>query len=303
MTRSAASEPAAPGTELAPGYRVLGLLGRGKRLDVHDGWSDERDSRCVLKTLRPDRASEPGARRALELEGRLLRRLAHPHLVRAYETVTATDGRPVVVLETLGGETVSHLLHRLRRAGTPLDPLDVAMLGRQLCSAAGYLHRHGLLHRDIKPANIVAEAGRAKLIDLSLVRRPGPARAGAGTFQYLAPEQARGGLQTTAVDVWGIGAVLFAALAAGPPFGYGEASTGEDEDEPSGSTTGSGEGPEWPQLEGRAPRLVDMDDVPHPIASLVDQCLEPEPDDRPTIAELGAGLDTWLEAQAAGATR
>jgi serine/threonine protein kinase len=270
------------GAILAPGYRVLGLLSRGNRLDVYDAWSIERDSRCVLKTLRPDRADERPARRALLLEGRLLRRLAHPHLVRAYELTATRDGRPVVVLETLGGETLSHVLHPDSGRRRALPASDVAELGRQLCSVVGYLHHHGWLHRDIKPANIVAESGRARLIDLSLAKRPGRARPGAGTADYMAPEQARGGTLTPAVDVWGIGAVLFAALAGRRPF-----DVPDDDDS-------------YPQLETRAPRLVGMDGIPHPIASLVDRCLEPEPGDRPGVAELGAGFGAWLDEQAAG---
>jgi serine/threonine protein kinase len=273
------------GTWLAPGYRVLGHMSRGNRLDVYDGWSVERDSRCVLKTLRPDRADEPSARRALLLEGRLLRRLTHPHLVRAYDIASAPDGRPVLVLETLGGETLSHLLHRLRDAGQRIAPAEVAELGRQLCSVVGYLHRQGVLHRDIKPGNIVADGGRAKLIDLSLVRKPGRCRAGAGTFEYMAPEQARGGPVTAAADVWGIGAVLFAALADQPPFGYADWTD---------DVGGAIDDPGYPQLARRAPLLAQVHHVPQELALLVDSCLEPEPTARPAVAELTAGFSAWL---------
>jgi serine/threonine protein kinase len=296
-------DPAAPGTVIASGYRVIEHLSRGHRLDVYDAWSDERDSRCVLKTLRPDRAGEASARRSLELEGRLLRRLTHPHLVRAYATVRTPDGRPVVVLETLPGETLAHLLGRLTAAGTRLAPVDVALLGRQLCSVVGYLHRHGLLHRDIKPANIVANAGRATLIDLSLVRRPGRAPAGAGTFAYLAPEQARGGVLGPAVDAWGIGAVLFAALAGAPPFGEGVSSTSDEDEGPSTGPAGTtpadaATAPEhWPQLDGRAPRLVDLTHLSPELAAIVDACLDPDPDRRPAIADLAESLAAWLEQQ------
>ena len=280
-----------PWTELAPGYRVLGHLSRGNRLDIYDAWSDERDSRCVLKTLRPDRALEPRARRSLETEGRLLRRFAHPHLVRAYEVTHSRDGRPVVVLETLAGETLSHLVHRLGDAGHRLPIPEVAELGRQLCSVIGYLHRQDLLHLDVKPDNIVAENGRARLIDLSLARRPGWARGGAGTFEYMAPEQVRGGALTTAADVWGLGAVLFAAFVGWPPFGY---AGGPDESDACGDDMGH------PQVLGRAPSIARARRIPSELASLVDACLEPDPVDRPAVAELARGLGGWLERRAGG---
>jgi serine/threonine protein kinase len=282
------------GSALAPGYRVIAHLARGNRLDVYDAWSVERDSRCILKTLRPDRADEAPARRALLLEGRLLRRLTHPHLVRAYDGTVTADGRPVVVLETLAGETLSHLLHPTGRSRRRLAPADAAELGRQLCSVVGYLHRCGYLHRDLKPANIVVESGRITLLDLSLVRPPGRARAGAGTLDYMAPEQVRGGELTTAVDVWGIGAVLHTALAGRRPFDHllGD-EEGTDPDDATDDTATV-----YPQVATRAPSLGRSRRVPRAIAELVDACLDPVPARRPSVEVLSSGLTAWLPAQA-----
>ena len=77
-------------------------------------------------------------------------------------------------------------------------------MGRQLCSAVGYLHRKGWLHLDLKPDNLIADGGRLKLIDFSIAQRPGAIECGTGTRRWMA----HGGLATTATDVWGIAAVL-----------------------------------------------------------------------------------------------
>ncbi len=74
--------PLARGSAIAPGYEVIEHLSRGRTLDVYDVWSDERACRCIAKTLRADRSEDRWARRRLETEGRLLRRLTHPHIVR-----------------------------------------------------------------------------------------------------------------------------------------------------------------------------------------------------------------------------
>jgi len=295
-------EPLEPGTALAPGYRVLEHLNRGNRLDVYDAWSDERASRCVLKTLRPDRAGEPPARRALVQEGRLLRRFSHPHIVRAYElTAALDDDRPVLVLETLGGETLSHLIGRLDDSGRRLPLAAAAVLGLQLASALHYLHGQGWLHLDLKPSNIVAEAGRARLIDLSIARRPGRGRPGTGTFEYLSPEQARGGQLTAAADVWGLGAVLYAALAAQPPYGYeevtsagaGDATTAE------ASVTGQTEPLErvYPQLSEDVEPLRRHRRMPAQLARIVEACLQHDPAARPALAEMSTGLEAWLSSR------
>src|SRR5438034_395506 len=135
MTSNAPNEPKpyAPGQEPAPGYRVIAHLRRGGDLDVYDAWSEHRYCRCFLKMPRPDRVRNGSVRRRLLLEGRLLLSFTHPNLVRAYDLVEPGPNQaPVLVLETLTGATLSHLLHGRRRR---LDTSDVAHLGRHLCSA------------------------------------------------------------------------------------------------------------------------------------------------------------------------
>jgi eukaryotic-like serine/threonine-protein kinase len=131
-------------------------------------------------------------------EGRLLRRLTHPNIVRVYEV-----HRDWLVLETLSGSTLAAL--------PSLEHDDAVEMGRQLCSAVGYLHRQGWLHLDLKPSNLIADGGRLKLIDFSIAQRPGRVEPGTGTRRWMAPEQVSGGRLTTATDVCGIGAVMRAA--------------------------------------------------------------------------------------------
>ena len=212
----------------------------------------------------------PGHRRALLREGLLLRRLSHPHVVRGYEV---HDGpRPAVVMETLAGETLDHLLD-----GPPLRAAELAHLGSHLASALRYLHGEGILHLDLKPSNVVAERGRAKLIDLSHARAPGRMRAGNGTWCYMAPEQARGGEVGAAADVWGLGIVLWCAATGESPLE--DLAEDLDVDEP--------------QLHGRVPPLRSARTrLPVRFTSLVDACVAPDVADRPRLDEaLGVLLD------------
>jgi serine/threonine protein kinase len=249
------------------GYDLGERLARSEVLDVHVAWSHERGCPVIVKTLRPDRRDDASAARALRREGALLRRLSHPHLVRAYEVLD--EPVPAVVLETLGGETLSHLVERRTRR---LSAAELGFLGQHMGSAIGYLHGHGYLHLDLKPSNVVADGGRAKLIDLSIARRPGRVRAGLGTWCYLSPEQAAGARVDAAADVWGIGGVLFEAATGACAFG-------DDRDEAW----------ELPQLHRRADSvLVDRPRLPRAFAEAIDAALEPVPGDRPTLPELVA---------------
>jgi serine/threonine protein kinase len=254
------------GDLVAPGYEVLGHLSRGRALDVYDAWSLERDCRCIAKVVRPDRQA-PRVRRRLTREGELLLRLTHPHFVRAYEL--RRRPRTALILETLGGETLEHMIGAAHRR---LAIADVAHLGVHLCSAIGYLHGHGFLHLDLKPSNVIVQNGQARVIDLSLCRRPGPLRRGAGTPPYLSPEQGRGGHGDIATDVWGIGATLYQAATGARPF----------PDARHGS---------YPQLDRRAHSVAESRRAPAAFTAVIDACLSPEPSERPSVARLADELD------------
>lgn len=254
--------PVREGRLLAPGYAVIKHLHRGNDLDVYDVWSEQRGCRCVAKTLRPDRVDERGVRRHLLREGRLLQRLTHPHLVRAYETIE--EPHPLIVLETLTGETLTHLIRRRHRR---MPMIDLAYLGLHLCSAMRYLHGQGYVHLDLKPSNIVSDRGLAKVIDLSIAQRLGRGRTGGATRIYASPEQARHDPVTEATDVWGIGIVLFEATTGRLPFGPPRNS-------------------KYEQLERRADSVRRHRRVPPAFAAAMDRCLEPDPGGRPSLDEL-----------------
>jgi serine/threonine protein kinase len=269
---------------IAPGYRVIEHLRRGRNLDVYDVWSEERGCRCVVKSLRPDRLGREGPTRRLLEEGRLLRDLTHPHIVRAYEV--REQPLPFFVMETLSGETLGHMIE-VREA--ELSGSEVAQLGLHLASAIRYLHAHDLLHLDLKPSNVIAECGRAKLIDLSVARPPGPAHGGIGTLYYMPPEQVRGGELGPAADVWGIGAVLFEAATGEPAFDDPDADDLDDSDDL--PTEERYVESDYPQLAATARRADELRPLPRALADLIAACLEPDPARRPGVGELLGALE------------
>jgi serine/threonine protein kinase len=267
--------PVSEGERLARGYEVIAHLRRGRDLDVYDVWSQERDCRCVAKVPRPDKRTHQPTRRRLRSEGRLLLSLAHPHIVRAYELIERPD--PVLILETIDGETVDHMVTRRRQR---LPAVDIAYLGMHLCSAVQFLHRNRIIHMDLKPSNVISDMGQAKLIDLSIARPPQRVRGGIGTKRYMAPEQAHGGHIGPATDVWGIGAVLFEASTAATPFGEG------------GVESLNGSGPQSVSRNVRRHRRL-----PTELVRVIDGCLEIRPDDRPNVMEVSKLLDRFVETR------
>jgi len=260
---------------------VLEHISRGEALDVYAVFSDERLCSCIAKVVRPDRRDVERVVNRLRHEGEALLRLGHSHLVRCWEVLS--EPQPTVILETIPGLTLEQAVEeRLRRFSAE----DIAHLGQHLCSAVHYLHGEGVLHLDIRPANVMAEAGIAKLIDLSLAGVPGPARRGRGTRHYMAPEQALGGTLSAATDVWGIGATLYEAATGEPPF----APVDDAEEELYEAHHG------YLQLQRPAlPLRHWRRRLPRTLATAIERCLERDPADRPGVDELYALLGTVLE--------
>lgn len=262
------SDPIEAGGPLAEGYEVREHLSRGNTLDVYAVWNFERDCLCVAKVARPDRRDEVTIA-CLRHEGHLLSTLAHPHLARGLE-VTENGHGPVVIMQTLAGATLSRTIETEGDPG--LDPDDVALLGRQLCSVLHYLHAHGQLHLDLKPSNIVVCSGTAVLFDLSLAQPPGRCAPGSGTAEYISPEQLRGGPVEASSDTWGLGGVLYRAQGGRRPF----------------ARTGT------PREPDQVPAPLPVADTDPRLRSLARACLSVSPADRPTLAEVRAVLDEVL---------
>ena len=269
------------GDEIAPGRTAIALLGGGLRYEAYLAWDDELHSLVVIKVVRPGLVEDERTLEGLAEEVEMLERLRHPVLVRSFGA--ELDGpRPHVVLEHLEGPRLSSLV---RKYG-PLPAEQLLPLGLQLCAAAHYMAGRGVVHLDIKLSNIIMGAP-ARLIDLSVARTADDClrlRSAVGTDSYMAPEQclpgAAGPLGPPA-DVWGIGVTLHRSLTGERPFPRGDS----DASEPAAR---------WPQLVS-APAPLERR-VPPNVAAAITSCLEPDPADRPTAAELAAELEPALDA-------
>jgi len=260
-----------PGEEIAPGLRALRLLGGGHRYEAHVAHSDHLRALVVAKVLRP--GLDPAALEGMRGEWRMLRRLAHPMLLRGFGA-TLEGPRPHLVLELIEGPRLSTLV---RRHGADLEQL--LPLSLNLCSVLHYLGREGVVHLDVKPRNVIMGT-EPRLIDLSIAREvddldtlTGPV----GTDAYMAPEQcevSRFGELGPPADVWGLGATLYEAIAGRRPF--------------------DGAAGRFPQLRER-PAPLDRR-VPPALARAVMDCLEPRPTDRPTAGQLGDALEPLVGA-------
>ncbi len=146
----------------------------------------------------------------------------------------------------------------------------------QLARALAALHAAGAVHRDVKPSNVlVTPEGRAVLLDFGLVSAASieTTQSGAGTPEYMAPEQVAMQPVSGAADWYAFGVILFELLSGRLPF------------------EGLPHEILYRKQHGRAPRLAALaPGVPADLAALCDRLLEADPELRASGPEVLAAL-------------
>lgn len=151
-------------------------------------------------------------------ERQILSGLAHPNITRLLDTGTREDGRPYLVMEFIEGEPLDEYCRK--HALSIRDRLRVFL---SICRAVEYAHSKLVIHRDLKPSNIlVTPEGEPKLLDFGIARAldeatPQSTHTLLLTPQYASPDLARGEPPSTAMDVYGLGAVLYFLLTESAP--------------------------------------------------------------------------------------
>jgi eukaryotic-like serine/threonine-protein kinase len=202
-------------------YELIKELGRGGMGVVYKARQISLNRPVALKMIRSAALASDDELRRFQNEAEAVALLDHPHIVPVLE-VGNHDGQRYFSMKLIGGMSLEKVL-----ADYVVNPKAAARLAKKAAEAVHHAHQRGILHRDLKPANILLDEHREPYVtDFGLAKRvEGDSElthSGAilGTPAYMAPEQASGrrGSVTTASDVYGLGAVLYALLTGRAPF-------------------------------------------------------------------------------------
>lgn len=233
----------------------------------------------AIKVLKEELASDADIVMRFLRERSVLLRLTHPNIVRVRDLVVEGD-LLALVMDLIPGPD----LHRYLRENGPFTPVAAALLTAQIADALAASHSDGVVHRDLKPANVLLQQQGGQmhpmLTDFGIARladSPGLTRTHefVGTPAYVAPESAEGRPQTSAVDIYGAGILLYELVTGRPPFGGGSALEVLHQ---------------HLSAEPRRPSTV-----PDPLWTVIERCLRKNPDERPSAENLARALRVVAE--------
>lgn len=200
-------------------YTVIDEIGRGGMGQVFKAEHALMGRQVAVKVL-PRSKATPESEAAFRREMRILGRLDHENLVRAFDA-----GYDAMVYYLVTELVPGMDLRRLVRKYGPLDETTAASIFAQVARGLAFAHAHGVVHRDVKPGNIlVMDDGRAKVLDLGLAGSMLEAEAVrlgrvVGTMDYIAPEQIRTPDDVgPPADIYALGCTMYYALAGEVPF-------------------------------------------------------------------------------------
>ena len=204
-------------------YVILDRLGEGGRGRVFKAQHKLMGRLVALKIIAPHLASRSSSIARFHREMRLLGRLDHPNVVRAFDADQIGD-HFYLVMEYVAGRD----LERLLEDRGSLSPTEVANFMAQAALGLSHAHDRGIVHRDIKPTNLIlSDEGQVKVLDLGLgaliesdsqISFATAAGHSVGTLRYMSPEQAKAGEVDGRSDLFSLGCTMYYLLSGKPAF-------------------------------------------------------------------------------------
>ena len=204
-------------------YVILDRLGSGSMGRVYRAHHLLMGRVVALKVIAPEISQNARVVARFQREIRLVGRLDHPNVVRAYDA-DQVGNMLYIVMEYVAGQGLNV---RLRSKGV-LSPSQVVDYASQAALGLAHAHAMGIVHRDVKPSNLLlGEDGVVKVLDLGLgalmeadqeatfATADGIA---VGTVDYMSPEQATGRDVDGRSDLFSLGCAMYHLAAGKVPF-------------------------------------------------------------------------------------
>lgn len=209
-------------------FQITGRLGSGGMGAVFKAVDLELSRDIALKILHPSSSKDASLIARFRNEARACAQLNHDNIARVHYA-GSQDGLYFIAYEFANGRTIRDVILENSR----LSASETINYAIQVTLALNHAAAAGIVHRDIKPSNIMlTNSGRIKVVDLGLARRETTDSIGditvagttLGTFDYIAPEQARDPRNADQrSDIYSLGCTMYHMLTGRPPYPEGTA--------------------------------------------------------------------------------
>ena len=274
------SKPLEPGDPVRLGrFELLGRLGEGGQGVVYlERGTNPGEERVAVKVLRSTVDANVLERLARELDAI---HQVQPFVTAGVIEASAEGDRRYVVSEFIDGPS---LQERVDERG-PLPPGDLQRLAVGTATALTAIHGAGVVHRDFKPANVLLGPDGPRVVDFGIARLTDAATITSGligTPSYVAPEQLAGRRPTSAVDIFAWALTMIYAATGRLAFGADSV----------------------PAVMHRIMyEEPDVSGLPPSLRTVVLECLDKDPDRRPSARDLLLRLVDPTAARAAAGPR
>jgi serine/threonine-protein kinase len=204
-------------------YVILDRLGEGGRGRVFKAQHRLMGRLAALKVIAPQIASRASSIARFYREMRLIGRLDHPNVIRAFDADQIGE-LLYIVMEYVAGRS----LDRVMNDRGPLPAHEVIDYMAQAALGLAHAHERGIVHRDVKPPNLLlSEEGQIKILDLGLSALMEADNAATfataagqivGTVNYMSPEQAVALNIDGRSDLFSLGCTMYQLLSGRLPF-------------------------------------------------------------------------------------
>jgi len=154
---------------LEDSYELIRELGQRGVAAVYLARHRDSGRLVAIKAIQARYLDDADALQRFAREARTVIGLNHPNIVRTEAIEQFGDRAIAIIMEYIAGGTVRD---RLREFGA-FGAEHAESVLRDVATALGYAHRHGIVHRDVRPENVFLEksTGRALLADFGIARR------------------------------------------------------------------------------------------------------------------------------------
>ncbi len=202
-----------------PGLSELTEIGRGGSAVVYKAWQEDLGRHVAVKVIHT--SADEGVRRRFDRERQAMGRLSeHPGIAQVHSTGETRTGELYLVMPFYSDGPLSARLAN----GASLPWREAIGLLGPVAKTIGDAHAEGIVHRDLKPANILlTSAGEPRVADFGIAVLTASGEGAHSTTPsftpfFAAPEVFQRPDVSPAVDVYSLGATLYAMLSGRPPF-------------------------------------------------------------------------------------